>query len=200
MSASQDGSVKIYFIVDTEKNTKQLDIEPTKVEDNNEQEKKIFNRFGDALIQNNKLNDETNKIINLSWKPPKIKETKVKNWVPGMPIPKENNDDSLFNASNTSIIDLDDKLYKIKEQEKELNSTIRITNLPNYIKNNELLDLFDLYGRIEEKGGIKIKEYHDSTMAFIKYVYSESAIKAIENMDGYALHHYIIKVEMAIQK
>jgi translation initiation factor 3 subunit I len=199
MSASQDGSVKIYFIVDTEQNTKQLDIKPTKVEDNNGQEKKIFNRFGDALIQNNKLNDETNKIINLSWKPPKIKETIVKNWVPGMPIPKENNDDSLFNASNISI-NLDDELYKIREQEQEINSTIRITNLPNYIKNKELSDLFDLYGRIEEKGGIKIKEYHDSTMAFIKYVYPESAKKAIENMDGYALYHYIIKVEMAIQK
>ena len=37
-------------------------------------------------------------------------------------------------------------------------------------------------------------------MAFIKYVYPESAIKAIENMDGYPLNYCVIKVEMALQK
>ena len=37
-------------------------------------------------------------------------------------------------------------------------------------------------------------------MAFIKYVYHEAAIKAIDNMDGYPLDNYIIKVEIAIQK
>jgi len=195
MSASQDGSVKIYFIIDNEQNTKQSE----KEEKSEQDEKKTFNRFGEALNHNNTLIDETNKIMNLNWKPPKVKETNVvKNWVPGMPIPKDNNNNNgIYIASNSSNNDIDDTLYKIKEEQ---NSTIRITNLPYYIRTKDLADLFDLYGRIEERGGIKIKEYHDSTMAFIKYVYPEAALKAIENMDGYPLDHYIIRVEMAIQR
>ncbi len=193
MTASQDGSVKIYFIVDSEQNIQTN-------EENQQTERKIFNTFGDALGSSNTLINETNKMLNLTWKPPKVKQTPVKNWVPGMPIPKDNNSNSVYTASNLSVDDMNSKLDKIKEEEQEKNSTIRITNLPYYIRTKDLADLFDLYGRIEERGGIKIKEYTDSTMAFIKYVYPESAHKAIENMDGYPLDHYIIRVEMAIQK
>jgi len=136
-------------------------------------------------------------MMNLSWKPPKIKETIINKWVPGMSIPKDNdNDNSIYSVKNISI-DLNNKLYELKQ---EPNSTIRITNLPYYIRIKDLADLFDLYGRIEERGGIKIKEYPDSTMAFIKYVYPEAAIKAIDNMDGYPIDHYIIKVELALQR
>lgn len=205
MTASQDGSVKIYFIIDTEqveqvkqvKQVKQVE-QVEQVKQNEKLEKKIFNKFGDALIYNNTLLNETNKIINLSWKPPKIKENIVKKWIPGMPVPKNDNTNGIFTANSSIDDNVDDKLYKIKEQEK--NSTIIITNLPHNIKTKDLADLFDLYGRIEERNGIKIKDYTDSTIAFIKYVYSESALKAIENMNGYPLDHYIIHVEMATQK
>lgn len=192
MTASQDGSVKIYFITDVETNNKQS-------EQNTQKEHKIiYERFGDPIYHNDGLKNETNKMINLSWKPPKVKEQFVKkNWVPGMPKPKD--DDGEIYKANVSI-DLDNKLNEYKKQETEHNSTIRITNLPYWIRVKDLGELFDLYGRIEERGGIKIKEYGDSTMAFIKYVYSESATKAVENMDGYPLEHHIIKVEMALQK
>jgi translation initiation factor 3 subunit I len=198
MTASQDGSVKIYFITDTESNTesniiqKESDKQIGPIGPN---EPKTFIRFGDGLICNNTLTNETNKIINLSWKPPKVKEQPIQKWIPGMPIPKDSNDNSIYSANKTS--DLDDKLYEIK---KEQNSTIRITNLPSYVRVKDLNDLFDLYGRIEERNGIKIKVYPDSTMAFIKYMYPESALKAIDNMDGYSMDRYIMRVELAIQK
>ena len=192
MSAGQDGMVKIYFITDVDTNIK-------KVDQNLQKENKIvFERFGNGLFYDYSLKNETNKMINLSWKPPKVKEHVVKkNWVPGMPKPKDD-DEGIYKANEG--INLDDKNDEYKQQEVDQNSTVRITNLPSWIRTKDLGDLFDLYGRIEERGGIKIKEYPDTTMAFIKYVYPESAIKAIENMDGYALDHHIIKVEIAIQK
>lgn len=199
ITASQDGSVKIYFVVDTEQNTKQTSAEDIGLADIGEHDKKIFDRFGNKHINNNNgtLMDETNKMINLNWKSSKVKETVVKNWIPGMPVPKDNNlNNNIFSASDVSISE--DQIYKINAQEQ--NSTIIVTNLPYYIKIKDLAELFDLYGRIEEKGGIRIKEYKDSTIAFIKYVYLESAAKAIDNMDGFALDHYIFHVEMATQK
>ena len=185
MTASQDGSVKIYFMVDSEQQ-KSSNIN-----------KITFEKFGDALHNNNSLKNETVKIFNLSWKPPKVKEQVIKKWIPGMP--KDNNIDkstNIFINKNNNSCDI----YESEKQEIEQNSTIRITNLPYGIKPKDLLELFDLYGRIEERNGIKIKEYGDSTMAFIKYVYSESATKAIDNMDGYPIEHHIIKVEMAVHK
>ena len=194
LSASQDGSVKIYFISDLESTSTNVVEQKEQIKECNN---KIFKRFGDGLMNSNSLINETNKMINLSWKQPKIKEQLVQNWIPGMPVPKD--DKGLFGISNVRGLpnDLDDRLDKLKKEEMEQNSTIRITNLPSNIRNKDLLDLFDLYGRIEERGGIKIKEYPDSTMAFIKYVYPESAQKAIDNMDGYPLDYYIIKVELA---
>lgn len=202
MTASQDGTVKIYFITDDESNGKQADFnqelesEQHNVNEENKENKIIFERFGNGLYSNNSLKNETNKIINLNWKPPKVKEQVVKKkWVPGMPRPKD--DDEIYKANDGINLD---KMNEYKKQEMDQNSTIRITNLPYWIKVKDLGELFDLYGRIEERGGIKIKEYGNSTMAFIKYVYPESAIKAIENMDGYPIDHHIIKVEIALQK
>lgn len=194
MTASQDGSVKIYFITDDDANNKQ-----TKQTEQTEQtDKFIFNRFGNGLENDISLIDETNKIMNLSWKPPKVKDVVVKKWIPGMPIPKDANNTNIYKP-NYSTEDLDKKLEELKKQEEAQNSTIRITNLPYDIMVRDLGELFDLYGRIEERG-IKIIDYSNSTMAFIKYVYPEAANKAIENMDGYVINHCIIKVELARQK
>jgi translation initiation factor 3 subunit I len=188
MTASQDGSVKIYFITDDDAYNKQTE----------QTYKFIFNRFGNGLEDDISLIDETNKMMNLSWKPPKVKEVVVQKWVPGMPMPKDTNNSNTYKPTNLTE-DLDKKLEELKKQEAQ-NSTIRITNLPQDIRVKDLGELFDLYGRIEERGGIRIKDYGDSTMAFIKYVYPEAAYKAIENMDGYAIDHYIIKVELAKPK
>ena len=197
MTASQDGTVKIYFITDVETNGKQVEQNTQ-----NKENKIVFERFGNGLNYNDCLKNETNKMINLSWKPPKVKEQVVKkNWIPGMPRPTDD-EEEIYKANEG--INLDNKMDEYKKQEAEQNSTIRITNLPYDIKQRDLGELFDLYGRIEERG-IKIKQYETrdygvSTMAFIKYVYPEAAHKAIENMDGCPLEHHIIKVEMALQK
>ncbi len=184
LSASQDGSVKIYFINEGE------------IIQQSNTDKITFNKFGNELLLNKSLKNETSKIINLSWKPPKTKEPIIKKWVPGMPILKEKDD--IFKLNDVDI-DIDEKFETLKTQEIEQNTTIRITNLPVWVKTIELEELFDLYGRIEERG-IRIKNYHDSTIAFIKYSYHEAALKAIENMDGHAFNHHIIKVEMALLK
>ena len=65
-----------------------------------------------------------------------------------------------------------------------------------------MFDMFDLYGRIEDRNGIKIKEYEDNIygkqiIAFIKYVYPEAAQKAINNMDCSPFDHHVLKVELA---
>jgi translation initiation factor 3 subunit I len=179
MTASQDGSVKIYFMNEI-----------------NKQEEKIneFKKFGNGLFNNLSLNNETNKMINLSWKPQIIKKQKIQKWIPGMPVLKNENNE-LFNISNLST-DINNKLEELKKQEEQ-NSTIRITNLPRDIKIKDLYELFDLYGRIEERGGIRIKDYENSTMAFLKYLFPEAAHKAMENMNGYVIDYCIIQVEMA---
>lgn len=216
ITASQDGSVKIYFISDDDINNNQQPELKTEQTEQTEQiepeleqtDKIIFNRFRneqyeldeyDEPIEPVYLNDETNKMFNLSWKPPKVKEVVFKKWIPGMPVSNDNNNNiNTYKPSNISI-DLDKKLEEYNKKEEEQNSSIRITNLPSDIKPRDLGELFDLYGRIEERG-IRIKDYGNNTMAFIKYVYPESALKAIENMDGYALDYCIIKVELAKPK
>ena len=202
MTASQDGTVKIYFITGDDGNNNQKE-QTEQAEQTEQREKKTFNRFGNACEHDVSLLDETNKMFNLSWKPPKVKETIVKKWIPGTPIPKDVNT-NVYKPNNL-IDDLDKKLEEMKKQEEEQNSTIRITNLPSDIRVKDLDELFDLYGRIEERGGIRIKQYETKavgviTMAFIKYVYPESAHKAIENMDGFVIDHCIIKVELAKPK
>lgn len=173
ITASQDGSVKIYLV------------------DKDLNDKINFENL------NNKLISETGKIINLNWKPPKIKEEKVQKWIPGMPkqLPNDKSNLENFKVSDSNI-EINKKLDEFKKNDKEECSTIRITNLPFDIKNKDLYDIFDLYGRIEERG-IKIKNYGDTTMAFIKYTFPESALKAIENADGLNIDHCIIMVEMA---
>lgn len=185
ITASQDGSVKIYLIDEETNGDKQ-------------QELITYDRFGNGLNEDNKLTDETNKMLNLSWKPPKVKEQVEQKWIPGMQVPKNKTNDN-FKPNNLTL-DMDDKLEELKKQEKEQNSTIIITNLTPDIKVKDLYDLFDLYGRIEERGGIRIKDYTDSTIAFIKYVYPDAALKAVEAMDGYVINHCVIKVEMTKYK
>jgi WD40 repeat protein len=220
VTASQDGTVKIYFINDDNsgqeaKQTKQIEqieqIEQTKQTEQTEQIEQVEQvEIQEKNLENENLElvyltNETNKMLNLSWKPPKQNSNtnnQVQKRIPGMPIPKEVNQNKNTDAFKISDLndDLEKKLEQAKKEAEEKNSTIRVTNLPTDIRPRDLLDLFDLYGRIEERGGIKIKQYENETMAFIKYIYPESALKAIDNMNGFPLEYYIIGVELARQK
>lgn len=216
LTASQDGTVKIYFIKDDESTNAQ----PTNTQPTNQEEKSnvIYNNFGSC--EKTKLTNEVNKLENLSWKPkPKIE--KNNKWIPGMPILADkkssnstnkssisNNNNNFsksfandnYGINNNDGDDFDERINQIKNEQEKKNSTIRVTNLPSDIKPRELAELFDLYGRIADRDGIKIKNYEDTTMAFIKYIYPESAEKAIANLDYTAIDNWIIRVEFARQK
>lgn len=171
VSASQDGSVKIYLMDGL-----------------------------DEEIISNELGMETNQMLNVNWKPSKkaLEEengSKQKNWVPGMGT-ISNTNNSLISANANTSIDLKNSLEQINQTLQEQNTSIRITNLPEYMSNKELYDMFDLYGRIEERG-VRIIRYEESTIAFINYTFRDSAMKAIENCDGMPLDHRIIHVELA---
>lgn len=183
VTSSQDGTVKIYF----------------------EEPINLKNQIESTYLDLD-LSDEINKLENLSWKPKQKQKTESKQikWIPGMSKPKDNESEKEYvfgkiSSNSISNNDIDFKLKQIQKEQDEYNSTIRVTNLPNYIQSYNLAEIFDLFGRIE-RDGIRIKKYDDTTMAFIKYVYPESAIKAINNMDGTAYEYNIIHVELAKQK
>ena len=226
VTASQDGTVKIYFIKDFDSNSNSNElVEPiTKININDDldnSEKSPFKNFGSCPKY--QLTGETNKIENLSWKPkPKVEKKTV--WIPGLPLgpnsisnsksnsnPNTNSNKTNYENKKESDLygikslgeDTNERLYQIKKDHDNYtvqNCTIRVTNLPQDIQPKDLEKIFDLYGRIVERDGIKIKKYEDTTMAFIKYAYPESATKAIENLDNVAIDHNIIRIEYAKQK
>jgi len=195
ITASQDGTVKIYFINDENTNTNITN------DDNNI--KKNINKF--CLDKNKILSDEINKLENVNAKI-KIIDIKEKKWIPGMPKSSDNKNinDNFYDIKSDLKSNLSNpNLYKSNSNNnlyQTQNSTIRITNLPYYIQKKELADIFDLYGRIIEKNGIKIIKYDNTTIAFITYVNHDSAIKAIENLHRMVIEHYIIGVELAESK
>ena len=85
----------------------------------------------------------------------------------------------------------------VSENKFSYNDTyaIKVSNLPEDIEYHELLDLFDFFGKIKERG-INIKKYKDDTVAFINYLDKSCANSAFEKMNGYRLGYQIINVEV----
>jgi translation initiation factor 3 subunit I len=191
VSASQDGTAKIYIF------------------DENEAERlKTVERIESSLI------DENTNIDYVNAKPVQTKkkeQNKIQQkYIPGMARPKEEivDDSELFTVTKNYV---GEKILKFKKEEEKINnedddeiykpveskpSTIRVSNLPSYVETSDLYELFEFYGRIEEKG-IFIKRYPDNTMAFIKFCYLESAEKAIASANRKPYEHSILLVEMA---
>jgi len=91
-------------------------------------------------------------------------------------------------------------LYSIKNAVEKYGSNtveggIKISNLPNTISRYDLEEIFDIYGRIKERG-ITIKNYNDDTVAYINYEDIESAKKAVSVMNGSRYEYMIISVEL----
>ena len=91
-------------------------------------------------------------------------------------------------------------LYSIKKIVEKYSSNvveggIKISNLPNTISRYDLEEIFDIYGRIKERG-ISIKNYNDDTVAYINYEDIESARKAVSAMNGSRYEYMIISVEL----
>jgi len=194
LSASQDGMLKIYLMNDINED----DMNNINKTDNN------INKTDNNIIDNNKnilnidtqdinnksksLTDEINRIEYLNVKINKsITVEPIKRVVVGMP------------EYNKSILE-----KQIDFEKKESNiyvpqiisSTIKISNLPNDIHPRELLEIYEFYGRIEERG-IIIKTYHENTIAFIRFTSVESANKAIQATNGQKLNYCILSVELA---
>jgi WD40 repeat protein len=90
--------------------------------------------------------------------------------------------------------------YNIKKVIEKYSSNIveggiKISNLPNTITRYDLEEIFDIYGRIKERG-IHIKNYNDDTIAYINYEDIESARKAVTAMNGSRYEYMIIGVEL----
>ena len=215
ITASQDGTVKIY-LMHNDKDTTKLSKKYT-----------LFGTIDEQDPETLIIGEETNKIQNLLYKPPKVIPVPKVNTIVGFnPIEntkskketKETKEIKETIEANVTSSPSDTELFQIKRHmttnifkpnnnnntyttifspnETTENTTVRITNLPMDIDVKQLSDIFDLFGRIEERG-IRIKHYNDNTMAFIKYSYLEGAEKAIKSMDGRSIEHQIIKVEMA---
>ena len=191
ISASQDGTVKIYLIQDEEPNIK-ID---NNINDENILIDKIHKKFGDALYEietNLNLIDETNTLENVNIKIKNVIDKPEPKRIVGMaPLKTKNNQkDEKFKVNHE--IDL----YEFEKKQRDDNSTIRVNNLPPDIEYRTLYYYFDQYGYIEDRG-IKIKSYSDNTMAFIRYSNHREAECAIENLNKKAIDYYIIDVEFA---
>jgi len=89
-----------------------------------------------------------------------------------------------------------EKYTEETEEKKKKSFTIKINNLPDDVRIKELLEIYEYYGRIEERG-INIKNYKENTIAFIKYTSHESALKAIESTDRKKFGYCVLNVELA---
>lgn len=203
LTASQDGIVKIHIInnLDDEQNEQIEQIDQIKQNEYNEynEKNKENGMDGEKIF----LLDGSSRLEYVNRKPQKkIQNTLEQKWIPGMPkISETNNQDKaeLFKIDNELNKTISNSVELIREEHNKTNSSIRVTNLPPHIDTFRLEEIFDLYGRIEDRG-IRIKKYDENTVAFINYVFSDSANKAIANCDGLPIEHYIIRVEMAQSK
>ena len=180
-SASQDGMVKIY----------NFDENPIEFENYSEPIP-----FGLSSNFSKILTNEINKIDYVNVRPP------LNN--------NNSNSNSKNSNSNVNIVKHDDKpivfaddRYKNREREhinlnsnKEVNkTTIRISGLHYETTKDEVRDLFEFHGKIQEEWGVTSN--HNGTYFFVKYVHEESAQKAINARNGKSFGYAIITVELA---
>ena len=76
-----------------------------------------------------------------------------------------------------------------------INKTIKIIGLPIHIDKNQLIDVFEFYGAIEDKG-VWFKYYRDEIFAFIRYESEESSKKAISKHHMKPYGNMIITIEL----
>ena len=81
---------------------------------------------------------------------------------------------------------------------KDESNTIRVTNLPEEIQDQDLKDLFQPFGRVVRIFLAKDKYTGQSKgFAFVSYERKEEAAKAIRAVDGYGYANLILNVEWA---
>ncbi|KDO34586.1 hypothetical protein SPRG_00649 [Saprolegnia parasitica CBS 223.65] len=77
-------------------------------------------------------------------------------------------------------------------------ATLRVTNISPETREDDLKDLFRVFGPLERVYLAKDRETFQSRgFAFVSYVYREDAQKAMDKLQGYGYDHLILKLEWA---
>ncbi|EQC41668.1 hypothetical protein SDRG_01626 [Saprolegnia diclina VS20] len=77
-------------------------------------------------------------------------------------------------------------------------ATLRVTNISPETREDDLKELFRVFGPLERVYLAKDRETFQSRgFAFVSYVYREDAQKAMDKLQGYGYDHLILKLEWA---
>ncbi|KAF2275680.1 eIF-3 RNA-binding subunit [Westerdykella ornata] len=77
-------------------------------------------------------------------------------------------------------------------------ATLRVTNVSEFAEEQELRELFGRFGHVTRVFLAKDRETNRAKgFAFVSFADRSDAAKACEKMDGYGLHHLILRVEFA---
>lgn len=184
VTASQDGSAKIHYLVPM-----------TNIKSNRELFGLTLNNELEDLYLNNEIVkiEEADGIVVNNTNNNKITKNNKTQFTSGESYPIGH----LLYKKEEKISE-----YKINsklEVESRVNSSIKVSNLPFDVDIKDLWEMFEYYGRIEENG-IRIKKFHNDTVAFVNYLNVESAKKAIVKCDKKKMGFCIIGVEMTQNK
>ena len=183
VSAGQDGIVKIY----------QLDEQPVEFEHSLELETFGIKESssGSGTLNSRDLINEINKLDYVNVRAKKVES--VDNYIPGINLPNKN--EELFIPQSKYLSEVQDSEIFENEVNK---TTVKISHLPSDITENELREIFEFCGRIQDNNNsVKVISRYENTFAFIKYEFEESAQKAIDKYNGKPFMHRIINVELA---
>jgi translation initiation factor 3 subunit I len=180
-TASQDGTVKIHYLVPMTDNDSELELFGLATAKEPE-ELSLINE----IVKIEEINT-TSTISDASKTTNKKNQPIEQNYPVGHPLHK----------SEVKISE-----YKINskiEVENRVVSAVKVTNLPDDVDIGDLWEMFEFYGRIENNG-IRVKKFYNDTVAFVNYLNIESAQKAIEKCDKKRIGFCIIGVEMTQSK
>ena len=82
--------------------------------------------------------------------------------------------------------------------EKDLN-TLRVTNISLETTEDEIGELFSRFGRLT-RVKLMVDYRGNGSFAFISFYSQSCALKAMNELQGYGLHHSILKIDTAVQK
>jgi translation initiation factor 3 subunit I len=181
-TASQDGTIRIYYLSDDHHPKKLCEQINTELTD-------LTNL---KILQASDENILSNETIMFIYTNQPVLNTKKS-------VIEKNNIAVTINNDETVLYTFTSKKFIEPTSENRItyNDTfaVKVSNLPEDIEYHELMDLFDFFGRIKERG-INIKKYKDDTVAFINYLDKSCAEKASQMMNGYRLGYQIINVEV----
>lgn len=123
---------------------------------------------------------------------------KTGHWTASCPENKKDSDTDSVTSKSSGVYVPPSKRIGYKKHEKNHELTIRVSNLPNDIIEQDLQDLFGHIGRIDrlylakDKVTDKVRGF-----AFVTYFKKEHADEAIERLNGHGYANLILHVEQS---